>query len=550
MVYRPAVYQPERRPVRRWLSPLLLGLLMAPSLQATTVTQETVLSDRQTLVKGNGDEPESLDPAQIRSGFPGEVVLVDLFEGLVSEDGQGKIVPAQAQRWETSEDGLVWRFFLRPQLKWSNGEPLTAQDFVYAWRRLLDPAQESPSAGLLLATGINNAQSIYAGALELTSLGVEAESSQILKVTLERPVPYFLQLVSQRPFVPVNEQAITRFGKEWTQPGKLVSNGAYKLVNWAPNERIEAERNIHYWDDLHTRIKRVTYLPLSSQHAERLRYEAGEIQLTNKVALEYYQKTKQTTPERIWGLPLLGTYLYTFNLRRPELQDVRVRQALAMTIDRHVLTEQVSGQGERPAWSLLPGMPGYESLGSSLALQDQPTRLAKAAALMAQAGYNSARPFKLMLTYNTSESHKKLALAVAAMWKPLGVEVSLNNMEWSAYQVAKDSGDFMLVRSFLFGDYVEPSSVLNSFRCQDPQNESGYCNPAFDGLLQQASDTLDGSTRTGLYRQAEQLLMDEMPAIPVYHYNQMRLVDPTLRGLPSQNLKGAIATKDLYFSKQ
>lgn len=550
MVYRPAVYQPERRPARRWLSPLLLGLLMAPSLQATTVTQETVLSDRQTLVKGNGDEPESLDPAQIRSGFPGEVVLVDLFEGLVSEDGQGKIVPAQAQRWETSEDGLVWRFFLRPQLKWSNGEPLTAQDFVYAWRRLLDPAQGSPSAGLLLATGINNAQSIYAGALELTSLGVEAESSQILKVTLERPVPYFLQLVSQRPFVPVNEQAITRFGKEWTQPGKLVSNGAYKLVNWAPNERIEAERNIHYWDDLHTRIKRVTYLPLSSQHAERLRYEAGEIQLTNKVALEYYQKTKQTTPERIWGLPLLGTYLYTFNLRRPELQDVRVRQALAMTIDRHVLTEQVSGQGERPAWSLLPGMPGYEALGSPLALQDQPTRLAKAAALMAQAGYNSARPFKLTLTYNTSESHKKLALAVAAMWKPLGVEVSLNNMEWSAYQVAKDSGDFMLVRSFLFGDYVEPSSMLNSFRCQDPQNESGYCNSAFDGLLQQASDTLDGSTRTGLYRQAEQLLMDEMPAIPVYHYNQMRLVDPTLRGLPSQNLKGAIATKDLYFSKQ
>ncbi|ATV00062.1 peptide ABC transporter substrate-binding protein [Aeromonas salmonicida] len=550
MVYRAAVYQPERRPARRWLSPLLLGLLMAPSLQATTVTQETVLSDRQTLVKGNGDEPESLDPAQIRSGFPGEVVLVDLFEGLVSEDGQGKIVPAQAQRWETSEDGLVWRFFLRPQLKWSNGEPLTAQDFVYAWRRLLDPAQESPSAGLLLATGINNAQSIYAGALELTSLGVEAESSQILKVTLERPVPYFLQLVSQRPFVPVNEQAITRFGKEWTQPSKLVSNGAYKLVNWAPNERIEAERNIHYWDDLHTRIKRVTYLPLSSQHAERLRYEAGEIQLTNKVALEYYQKTKQTTPERIWGLPLLGTYLYTFNLRRPELQDVRVRQALAMTIDRHVLTEQVSGQGERPAWSLLPSMPGYEVLGSPLALQDQPTRLAKAAALMAQAGYNSARPLKLTLTYNTSESHKKLALAVAAMWKPLGVEVSLNNMEWSAYQVAKDSGDFLLVRSFLFGDYVEPSSMLNSFRCQDPQNESGYCNPAFDGLLQQASDTLDGSTRTGLYRQAEQLLMDEMPAIPVYHYNQMRLVDPTLRGLPSQNLKGAIATKDLYFSKQ
>lgn len=545
MVHRPAV----QRPARRWLSPLLLGLVLTPPVLATPVSQQSPLAEHQTLVKGNGAEPESLDPAQIRTGFPGEVVLVDLFEGLVSEDGQGKIVPAQAQRWETSEDGLVWRFFLRPQLKWSNGEPLKAQDFVYAWRRLLDPVQGSPSAGLLLATGINNAQSIYAGALDLNALGVQAESDQILKVTLERPVPYFLQLISQRPFVPVNQQAVEQFGKQWTQPGKLVSNGAYKLVSWVPNERIEAERNAQYWDDAHTRIQRVTYLPLASQHAERLRYEAGEIQLTNKVALEYYQKIKQATPERIWGLPLLGTYLYSFNLRRPELQDVRVRQALAMAIDRQLLTEKVSGQGEQPAWSLLPAMPGYDELGSELSSLDQPTRLAKAAALLAAAGYNSAHPLRLTLTYNTSENHKKLALAVAAMWKPLGVAVELNNMEWNAYQVAKDSGDFMLARSFLFGDYVEPSSMLGSFRCQDPQNESGYCNPAFDALLQQAADTLDGTARNGFYHQAERLLMDEMPVIPVYHYNQMRLVDPSLRGLPSRNLKGAIATKDLYFGQ-
>ena len=167
MFYRFAV-----RPARRWLSPLLLGLMAVPPSLASSVVEQTYISDRQTLVKGNGAEPESLDPALIRSGFPGEVVLVDLFEGLVSEDGQGMIVPAQAQRWETSEDGLVWRFFLRPQLKWSNGEPLTARDFVYAWRRLLNPAQASPSAGLLLATGINNAQSIYAGALDLDALGV------------------------------------------------------------------------------------------------------------------------------------------------------------------------------------------------------------------------------------------------------------------------------------------------------------------------------------------------------------------------------------------
>ncbi|PJG58499.1 peptide ABC transporter substrate-binding protein [Aeromonas cavernicola] len=537
-------------PVSSWCCSLLVSVLVGSSAQATPVDIPLPLAERQILVKGNGAEPDTLDPALVRSGFPSEVILVDLFEGLVTEDGSGNIVPAQALRWETSRDGLVWRFFLRPNLSWSNGEPLTASDFVYAWRRLLDPAIGSPSAGLMLASGLNNAQSIYAGALDLGALGVEAESEQILKVTLERPVPYFLQLISQRPFVPVNQRAIRQFGPQWTAPGRLVSNGAYKLVNWVPHERVEAVRNAHYWDDLHTRIQRVTYLPLASQHAEQLRYQTGEIQLTNRVALGYYQAMKQTAPERMWGLPLLGTYLYSFNLRRPELQDVRVRRALSMAIDRQRLTDVVSGQGELPAWSLLPAMPEYPALVSPLAGEDQPTRLTQAAALMAQAGYSRAHPLPLTLTYNRSENHKNMALAVSAMWQPLGVEVTLTELEWGKYQQAKESGDFSVARSFLFGDYVEPSAMLNSFRCQDPQNESGYCDPEFDARLQQASETLDKATRTARYQAAEQLLLDQVPIIPIYHYNQMRLIDPTLRGLPSQNLKGAIATKDLYFSRQ
>ncbi|MGL5708800.1 MAG: peptide ABC transporter substrate-binding protein [Aeromonas sp.] len=535
---------------QRWLSPLLLAVLAGPLAHATTVEQQPLLADRQTLVKGNGAEPESLDPALVRSGFPGEAVLVDLFEGLVSDDGQGHIVPAQALRWEVSDDGLEWRFFLRPQLKWSNGEPLVAADFVYAWRRLLDPAISSPSAGLLLATGINNAQSIYAGALELDNLGIEAQSDQILKITLERPTPYFLQLISQRPFVPVNQKAIAQFGKQWIEPGKLVSNGAYRLASWTPNERIEAERNIHYWDDHHTHIGRVTYLPITSPHAERLRYEAGEIQLTNKVSLGYYQKMKRGSPERLWGLPLFGTYLYAFNLKRPELQDVRVRQALSMAVDRQQLIGSVSGQDEQATWSLLPDMPGYPRVVLPVALEDMPTRQAKATALLSEAGYNSANPLKLSITYNSAETHKQMAMAIAAMWQKLGVQVTLNSLEWGAYQLAKDSSNFLVVRSFLFGDYVEPSAMLTSFRCQDLRNESGYCNPDFDLLLEQAANTLDSASRAELYRHAEQLLLEEAPILPVYHYNQMRLVDPTLRGLPSQNLKGTIATKDLYFSPQ
>jgi oligopeptide transport system substrate-binding protein len=538
-------------PALRRISPLLCALLCGGTLSqvalATPVDAAPDLAPRQTLVKGNGAEPESLDPALVRSGFPGEVILVDLFEGLVSENGEGKIVPAQAMRWEQSPDGLEWRFFLRPNLHWSNGTPLKAEDFVYAWRRLLDPALASPSAGLMLATGINNAASIYAGALDLDSLGVVAEGDQILKVTLERPVPYFLQLISQRPFVPVPRQVIAEFGKGWTQPAHLVSNGAYRLTSWVMNERLEAERNPAYWDNGHTRIDRVTYLPLASQHAERLRYEAGEIQLTNRVAQDYYARIKATVPERLWGLPLLGTYLYSFNMNKPELQDVRVRQALSMVIDRQLLTDKVSAQGELPSWRLLPDMPGYTATTPELANASQDIRSAMAVKLLKEAGIDETHPLRLTLTYNSSENHKRMALAVASMWKPLGVEVELRNMEWNAYQLAKNSGDFMVARSFLFGDYVEPSAMLNALRCLDPQNESGYCNPHYDQLLEQAAATLDEQRRSHLYQQAERLIEQDVPVIPLYHYNQMRLVDPQLRGLPSSNLKGAIATKDLYF---
>ena len=544
---RHRVIHPVLRRVSSLLCALLCGGTLSQGAFATPVDAIADLAPRQTLVKGNGAEPESLDPALVRSGFPGEVILVDLFEGLVSENGEGKIVPAQAMRWEQSPDGLEWRFFLRPNLSWSNGTPLKAEDFVYAWRRLLDPALASPSAELMLATGINNAGSIYAGALDLDMLGVAAEGDQILKVTLERPVPYFLQLISQRPFVPVPRQVIAEFGKGWTQPAHLISNGAYRLTSWVMNERLEAERNPSYWDNNHTRIDKVTYLPLASQHAERLRYEAGEIQLTNRVAQEYYARIKASAPERLWGLPLLGTYLYSFNLNKPELQDVRVRQALSMVLDRQLLTAKVSAQGEVPSWSLLPDMPGYIATLPELASATQDIRSAMAARLLKEAGIDEAHPLRLTLTYNNSENHKRMALAVASMWKPLGVEVELRNMEWNAYQTAKNSGDFMMARSFLFGDYVEPSAMLNALRCLDPQNESGYCNPQYDQLLEQAVVTLDEQRRNHLYQQAERLLEQDVPVIPLYHYNQMRLVDPLLRGLPTANLKGAIATKDLYF---
>ncbi|MFR9719235.1 peptide ABC transporter substrate-binding protein [Aeromonas diversa] len=528
----------------------LVILVASQLLAAEPVAVPAPQPERQTLVRGNGGEPDSLDPAQVRNGFPGEAILTDLFEGLVAEDGEGQIVPAQALRWEQSDDGLVWRFFLRPELRWSNGERLTASDFVYAWRRLIDPATASASASLMLATGINNAAAIYGGALEPKDLGVDAESELVLRVTLERPVPYLLRLLSQRPFVPINEEAVARFGRAWTEPGHMVSNGAYRLSAWIPDERIELTRNGEYWDHANTRIEQVTYLPLPSLNAERLGYEAGKIHMTHGVQSEYYSRIREEAPDRLWGLPLFGTYLYSFNLKRPELARVEVRRALSLAIDREVLTQYVAGQGEQIAWSVLPAQPGYASMADADAALPRAERLKQAAELLKQAGFGPDHPLRLSIAYNTSEHHKKLAVAVAAMWKPLGVEVALRDMQWNVYQEAKAAGDFTIARTLAFGDYVEPSALLSFFRCGEQQNESGYCNRAYDALLEQAVNTLDLTERTRLYQEAERKLLADQPVIPLYHYNQMRLVDPALRGLPTQNLKGEIATKSLYFITQ
>lgn len=529
-----------------WLAYCLAGPLQASDAVVTAPSPAQVI---QTLVKSNGDEPESLDPARVRSGFSEEAILTDLFEGLVNENGAGEVVPANALRWERSNDGLVWRFFLRPNLRWSNNTPLKASDYVYAWRRLIDPATASPASSLVMAAGINNASSIYAGALDVKELGVEAESDHILRVTLEHPVPYFLRLVSQRPFVPLYEPSVSD-DPTWMNAGNLVSNGAYQLTHWVAHQRIELGRNANYWDNAHTRIDQVVYLPKLSAAAEREGYDAGDIQMTNRIQPDYYQTIKQTEPERVWGLPLLGTAVFSFNLQQREVADVRVRQALSMAIDREVLTQTVTRLGEPIAWSLLPALPGYQPYQPGESALPRSERLAHAAELLKAVGVGPDHPLHLVITYNTSGNHKRLAEAIALMWQPLGIETELRNLSWGDYQSAKSAGDFTVARSFVFGDYAEPSAVLNQFRCGDPQNESGYCDPQFDRLLTDAANTLDESLRNQFYQQAEQLMMSAQPVIPLFHYSQMRLISPQLRGLPTQNVRGVIASKDLYFAQQ
>lgn len=533
----------------------LLALSSAPSFAATvpadTPLAEERLAEEQHFVRGNGAEPNTLDPSYVNSGMPGDIIVNDMFEGFVIENSDGQIIPGQAKEWSISKDGKTVTFVLKENLKWSNGEPVTASDFVFGWQRAVSPKTGNNTGFVFSTANIVNASEILSGDKAPSELGIKALDERTVEISLSKPTPYFMSLMSIKTLFPLPAKLVQEKGDQWTRAENIATNGAYTLSKWVPNEYVEVERNPNYWDDTSTVINKVTYLGLSSQNAELIRYQAGEIDMTNRVQLEYYQKLIQESPEQIKAQALLGSYVYSFNTRQAPFDDVRVRQALSMAVNREILVEKVTGQGEPEAYSVTPNnIPDYTAPLSEFNSLDSTQRLTKAKTLLADAGYNKSNPLKFTLTYNTSENHKKIAIAIASMWKPLGVKVELENMEWKAYVAAKGAGDYQVARSWAFGDYPEPSALLEAFTCGHTANESGYCNSDYDELLQQASKTEDQSKRFTLYQQAESLLNESAAVMPLYHYNHTRLVRNTLKGFPNNNPKGNIYAKDLYFIQE
>ena len=528
----------------------LLALSSASSF-AATVPADTPLAEEQHFVRGNGAEPNTLDPSFVNSGMPGDIIVNDMFEGFVIENSDGQIIPGQAKEWSISKDGKTVTFVLKENLNWSNGDPVTASDFVFGWQRAVSPQTGSNTGFVFSTANIVNASEILSGDKDPSELGIKALDQRTVEISLSKPTPYFMSLMSIKTFFPLPAKLVQEKGDQWTRAENIATNGAYTLSKWVPNEYVEVERNPNYWDDTSTVINKVTYLGLSSQNAELIRYQAGEIDMTNRVQLEYYQKLIQESPEQIKAQALLGSYVYSFNTRQAPFDDVRVRQALSMAVNREILVEKVTGQGEPEAYSVTPNnIPDYTAPLSEFNSLDSTQRLTKAKTLLEAAGYNENNPLKFTLTYNTSENHKKIAIAIASMWKPLGVKVELENMEWKAYVAAKGAGDYQIARSWAFGDYPEPSALLEAFTCDHTANESGYCNTDYDELLQQASKTEEQSKRFALYQHAESILNESAAVMPLYHYNHTRLVRNTLKGFPNNNPKGNIYAKDLYFIQE
>lgn len=529
---------------------ILSALITANVAMAADVPAGVQLADKQTLVRNNGAEVQSLDPHKIE-GVPESNVNRDLFEGLVIGDLNGHPVPGVAESWD-NKDFKVWTFHIRKDAKWSDGSPVTAQDFVYSWQRLADPKTASPYASYLQYGHVANVDDIIAGKKPATDLGVKAIDDKTFEVTLSEPVPYFYKLLVHPSVSPVPKAAIEKYGEKWTQPANIVTNGAYKLKDWVVNERIVLERNTNYWDNAKTVINQVTYLPISSEVTDVNRYRSGEIDMTyNNMPIELFQKLKKEIPKEVHVDPYLCTYYYEINNQKAPFTDVRVRTALKLALDRDIIVNKVKNQGDLPAYSYTPPYTdGMKLVEPEWFKWSQEKRNEEAKKLLAEAGYTADKPLTFNLLYNTSDLHKKLAIAVASIWKKnLGANVKLENQEWKTFLDSRHQGTFDVARAGWCADYNEPTSFLNTMLSDSSNNTAHYKSPAFDKIIGDTLQVTDEAKRADLYAQSEQQLDKDSAIVPVYYYVNARLVKPWVGGYTGKDPLDNIYVKNLYIIK-
>lgn len=515
--------------------------------QATHPTTGEQLATNQTFTYRVLDEFPSIDPNLIED-VEGSNVGRNLFEGLFNDDAEGNSIPGVALDFTASDDGLVYTFKLRPEAMWSDGKPVTAHDFVYSWRRAADPVTASEYQWYMGLLAIENVDEVMAGEMTPDQLGVTAIDDHTLEVRLHTALPYFTQMLSHTTTFPVPQWAIEEHGDQWTQPGNMVSNGAYVLSERVPQEKIVMTRNANYWDNENTTIETVTALIINDENAALTRYLAGEFDYT-EVPAGQYPRMEAEYPDQAHSVPDLCTYYYNINLTEtghPALQDVRVRQALSLAIDRDIIVNNVLAGGQVPAYSLTHwAVAGFEVPESEWATKTQAERNEAAKALLAEAGYGpGGEPLSFELIYNTSEAHATVAVAMTQMWKQtLGVDTSLANMEWQTYLTARGEQDYQIARAGWCADYNEASSFLDILQSESGYNDSKYVNEAFDAHLAAARTSDDPQAE---YQAAEAILMEDLPIIPLYFYARVFMLDDEVMGWPYENAQQNWYAKDLY----
>lgn len=528
------------------LASLIWTLPFVGELQAANVPEGTSLAKNQVLVRGNDAEAATLDPLKAE-GMPEIHILRDLFEGLVIQDENGTVTPGVALKWDNNGN-QVYRFHLRKDAHWSNGDPVTSNDFLFSLHRVVDPNFASPNAWYLKLTEIKNAKAIIEGKMPVDSLGVKAIDDHTLEFELEKPVPYFISMTAHTAMMPLHSKSVLASGDAWARPETMVSNGAFKLKNWVINERIELERNENYWDNANTILNQVTYIPFENQNSALNRYKTGEVDITSDVPAQMATKLKNTHPNDYRVTPLLCTYYYAFNTQNKPFDDPKVRKAFAYSIKRDIITNGITTVGNVPAFTFAhKDVAGFKATMPDYGKWTQIEREDRAKQLALEAGINAENPIEATLLYNTSESHKTIAIAIASMVdKNLAANINPENQEWKSYLSSRKSGDFDILRASWCGDYNEASTFLSLFTSDNERNYAFYKNSDYDKVISNAQMATDEQERNRFYDQAESILAQDMPIAPIYFYMQARLVRPTIGGFPMHNAEGRIYSKDLY----
>jgi len=480
--------------------------------------------------RGSAADPESLDPHKTSTTYEADI-LRDMFMGLVIQDAKADLIPGAAESWTVSDDGKTYTFKMRAGATWSDGSPVTADDFVYSWRRLQDPATAAEYASMLYV--VQGAEEINTGKAAVDTLGVKAVDPNTLEVTLKAPTPYFLEMLSHQATYPVNKASIQKLGADWVKPGNLVSNGAYTLAEFIPNDHIKLVKNPAFYDAANVKIDTVNYIPNEDRSAAMKRYEAGELDSYNDIPTEQLTELKAKFGDQIHIGPYLGTYYYAIKTDKAPWDNVKLRNAISEAIDRDFLAEKVWNNSMIAGYSMVPpGIEGYKPALASFADKSQIDREDEAKKVLAELGYGPDKPLKMEIRYNTSENHKNTAVAIQEQLKPLGIDVTMLNTDTKThYGHLEQKGDFDVARAGWIADYKDPETFLGISVAASGNNYSQFKNEKFETLMKEAAAAGgDPAKRMDLLSQAERVLIDEVGNIPLLYYSYKYVVSPKLSG--------------------
>jgi oligopeptide transport system substrate-binding protein len=512
---------------------MMIWTMLRATFAAVALLATTALASAETVYnRGNPGDPETLDP-QKTSTVPESDILMDLFEGLVTYDAKANVVPGVAESWIEDPEGIVYTFKLRSDAKWSNGDPVKASDFVFSFRRLMNPETGAKYANVLYT--LKNGEKVNKGQAPVDQLGVVAKDDRTLEITLEYPAPYFIAQLAHQTGLPINPGAVEKYGKDFIKPENWVSNGAFVLKSWLPNDRLVAVKNPNYREAAKVKIDQVNWFPAEDRSAALRRFQAGELDSYNDVPADQVKYIRETLKDKFKVGPYLGTLYYVFNTKKPPFDDVRVRQALSMVVDREFLAEQIWGGTMLPGYSFVPPGTGNYDEPAYVDWKDLSPidREEKAKALLKAAGYGpGGKPLRVELRYNTSENHKNQAVAIANFWKPFNVEVSLVNTDIKThYAFLRDKGDFDVARAGWIADYSDPQNFLFlGLSDNTGLNYANYANPEFDKLMAKAARESDLKKRANILRDAEAIFVRDEAFVPFLYYSSKNLVSDRLVG--------------------